>query len=185
MAGVAESKYGDSLDVSSIKLVNNPTNIHNRIRRNITKTKNAYNQIPRKEFNLNKINYILDQIKKTENEKQRILNSIQRYGRVSLSAGVNQQWQSKLNTIDRQLEIFNQQLVVAEANEKAHNNARYKSKKDERILFKGLRETPHIVKYNNLPKENEIRYGGKYHKTYKRHTNKRNHKRNKTKRNRN
>ena len=42
MAGVAESKYGDSLDVSSIKLVNNPTNIHNRIRRNITKTKNAY-----------------------------------------------------------------------------------------------------------------------------------------------
>jgi len=167
----------DLLEVNNIKLVNKS---HNNIRRQITNVMNNYNQIPKKNNNNSHIYAISSQIKNANTIKKTILNTITKHGKNPLFNTVRNQWLNRLKTIDIQLEDLNNRLVQAKANKNKHTEARKNSKVKQINLTRRLRSIPHVIQYNS-GKENEIRYGGKHHKTHKRKTNKRN----KTKRNRN
>ena len=180
MEGVAESKYGDPLEVNNIKLKNNSTNnIYNKI----NYYNNMYSKIPTQYNNQGKINSILRKIKTAESDKNMAERNMREYGGVSFSRNVNSKWQRKIRSYNTTLKFLREDLARAQSHKNTHN----KSRRNITIKQKQLEEYLRALQ----PKDNEIRRGGKHRKThkrhhYKRHTHKhRPNKHNKTKRNHN
>ena len=175
MEGVAESKYGDPLEVNNIKLKNNSTNnIYNKI----NYYKNMYSKIPNQYNNQDKINSILRKIKTAESAKNVAENSMHEYGGISFSRNVNSKWQNKIRSYNTTLKFLREDLARAQL----HKNTHTKSRKNITIKQKQLKKDLRALQLN----DNEIIRGGKHRKTHKRHTHKhRPNKHNKTKRNRN
>ena len=126
MAGVAESKYGDPLEVSSIKLVNNSTDnsTDNNIRNKINYYTNMYSKIPNQYNNQDKIHHILREIENAERDKIMAERSMREYGGISFSRNVNSKWQNKIRSYNTTLKFLREDLARAQLHKNTHNKSR-------------------------------------------------------------
>ena len=164
---MAEYKQGsdvNSLNLSKIRLENKNNDIQRNITNRIKYYNNTYSNISTQNQNKNNIYNISRKIENAESERDHILRSIREYGGVQFSRA-NSKWQEKVNSYDRQLKFLRQDLAQAKLNKNMHNKSRKFITIEKKKLQAKMRDLQ--------PKENEIRWGGKHHKTHKRRTNKR------------